>query len=69
MDCIGVVFTFEGTLQWPTILIDLGFSEIRVLISDTYGNILVPVILHAGADADLSVQRQIRRVFVRVIHG
>jgi len=59
MDDIGVVITLEGTLQRAARLVDFGLSQIQILVSNSYGQILVPVILYSDTDTDLPVQGQI----------
>ena len=65
MDCVGVVSTLEGTLQGPTLLVDLSLASVQVLGGNPQAHILVPVILYSGADADLPTQGQVRDSGVR----
>ena len=45
MNMVGFVISFEITLQWAALLIDLGFTEVDIGVSATDGYVLIPVIL------------------------
>ena len=55
---IEVVITLEGTLKRTAHLVDFGLSQIQIPLSNSYGQILVPVILYSCTDTDLPVQGQ-----------
>ena len=59
MNCVGIVFTLEGPLKGPTLLVDLSLASVQVLVGNPQSHILFPVILYSGADADLPAQGQV----------
>ena len=60
MNCVGIVFTLEGALEGPAILIDLCVPDIKIFIGGSYGYVLVPVVLNSRVDPNLPVQGQVR---------
>jgi len=47
-------------MDGTAILIDLCFTRIRIFIGDSYGYILVPIVLNSRAHPNLPVQGQVR---------
>ena len=61
MDVVGFVIPFQVALEGTSLLIDLGISEVDIGIGGTECEVLIPVILQTGPQADLAIQRHIRR--------
>ena len=56
VNCEGVVFTLEGTLEGPSLLVDLCVPQICIFISHSYSHVFAPIVLKTCADANLLVQ-------------
>jgi hypothetical protein len=66
MGLAGAVFALKVAPQWTALLVDPGFVEIDKLVGGSHGHVPGPVVLNAGADSDLAIQRRIDDI-VRMI--